>query len=295
MIYAVSKTEMASGCKSENHKDLGATVDSCLSPNPRGETGVNELIDKMLKSKPAILTVGDNLDFSWVKENLNKNPINNLEKHHPNVIINNRDGDNMSAMLMYYDKNEGAIIVTDSRETSGESVSDDRIKVYQNENIIIGQIGLNSTVIDDVRVELSQMVVDSLLAGNSIDVAINQTYNDKKIFEYLNDNNFVIFYAKKNGELGVYDIRKDGALENKINSSFNSNIYHNMPNALITVYDGLLNNVFVSNYEGFEFKEAQLRSIMKMLITIEQEREKLHLGTSTIGGPVQCAVIKFNK
>lgn len=79
MIYTISNNEMASGCKSENHKDLVATVDSSspiketgvLSidakfPKQRDESGVNELIDKMLKSKPTILTVGDNLDFSWI-------------------------------------------------------------------------------------------------------------------------------------------------------------------------------------------------------------------------------------
>ena len=80
MIYTVTSNEMISSCESKNHKDAGVLSIDAISPNPRVETGVNKLIDKMLKSKPAILTVGDNLDFSsldhddpsWIKGNLNE-------------------------------------------------------------------------------------------------------------------------------------------------------------------------------------------------------------------------------
>ena len=313
MIYTISSNEIANGCESQKNKDIVATVDSSspiketgvLSidakfPKQKDETGVNELIDKMLKSKPAILTVGDNLDFSSIKENLNKNPINNLEKYHPDIIINNRDGDNMSAVIMYFKRNEGAILVSDSRVTldsiNGKpiSYSDDKIKIYQNENTIVALIGLYTRNIGTNKIELGQPVINSILAGNTVETAINQTINGKKIYEYLEKDNMIIFYARTNGDIGVYNIFSNENAQNTITDALNDGYVKYVPQELEDVYTGLLNNTFASNYEGFEFKEARLKSTMKMLITIEQEREKLHLGISTIGGPVQSAVIKFN-
>lgn len=268
------------------------------SQKQRDETGANKLIDKMLKSKPAILTVGDNLDFSWIKENLNKNPINNLEKYHPDIIINNRDGDNMSTILMFCN-DEGAVIATDSRVTICGHHDDNKIKIWKNDHTIIGQIGLYGTL-NDARtkyIDLTQPVIRSFLAGERLENCFIQVIDNKKIYQYVDDDSCMFFcYAKDSGVAEIFCINKDRKYIYKSKEFIQRfNIFALVPPELNDIYKNLEKLYDGTPTNNLEVKAQRMKSIIKALIAVDNERPKLNLGISTIGGEVQCEIIKFNK
>lgn len=222
-----------------------------------------------------------------------------LTKNHTSDTIfsssQKSESNNMSAIIMFYDKNNGAIIVSDSRETTYLKASDNKQKVYQNENIIVGQIGLNYSFVDGKRVDFGQMIASKLLDGGTIDDALNQEIMNKKLIDLIPDDKCInVFYAKKNGEVGVFDIKRNDSLVNLASDEIG--IIRNVPSELTPLYMLLLKSFVEDRYcPNLEMNKDRLISIMEILVKIESEKEKCYLGQSTIGGKVQVASIKFEK
>lgn len=200
---------------------------------------------------------------------------------------------NMSAILFYYDINRGAILVSESRETRGFLFDDDKIKLYSNENIIIGQIGLNSKKIDNKEIKFGELIVNSLLEGKTIEEAVSQKIDGQILKDLIPVNqNINIFFATKNGKIGVYDICKDKELKNI--ATANCDLFKNIPNNLKDIYDSLYVYYFKNCFENnLEILQERMKNIMEVLLDIEKRKEKLHLGQSTIGGEVQIKTIFF--
>lgn len=151
------------------------------------------------------------------------------------TISSRNEEKNMSAMIIYYNK-QGAVIVSDSRETEGFSYEDYKQKIYTTENMILGQMGFNSSIINGVKIEFGKLIVDAILDGKTIDEAINQKINDTELSKLIpNNQTITIFYAKKNGEVGVYDIKKDKYPYN--NATAPSNVLKNMAQPTSSLYN----------------------------------------------------------
>lgn len=211
---------------------------------------------------------------------------------HDIILLNNLEEEVMSAMIMYYNS-KGAIIVTDSRETKGLEVKNNCQKIFYNENIIIGIIGLY----ENNNINFKNIISNELLNGKSIEEILKEKIVDKKLKDLIPENQRVtVFYAKQDGEVGVYDIYSNKELINLINKNSNSDLFKNIPNNIKPLFNGLCERYAIcsSEDEPIEY-ENMFKFSMKQIIRFEEELEKETGIKSAIGGEVQFATIKFKK
>ena len=256
-----------------NHSSLNNNYDSCISSS----SGV------FWKDKGSTSTLLNSL------ERLTKNSTSD-------TLFSKNEEKNMSAIIMYYDKDEGAVIVSDSRETKGLDYNDNKQKIYKNDKMIIGQIGLNYSYINDKKVEFGKLIVDALLEDKAINEAIMQKIDGIELLKLIPENKSInIFLAKKNGEVGVYDIKKDSYPYN--NAKEDVDVFKNIAEPSSNFYNNYLHKLYIE--DGFHFDlddmENKLKSVMKIMLIAEKERENNQLGISKIGGKIQCAKIRFEK
>lgn len=196
----------------------------------------------------------------------------------------------MSILLILYNKN-GAVICSDSRENSGVINYNNTIKIRSNESIIVGQMG----VYRYNNVDFKTTVTEGLLAGKDLKQIINTKYGNtnKTLKELIPDGKMVtVFYAKKNGEVGVYDIKKNTELKNL--AIYKTGYFRNT-GASKKAFDGM-----VESYLKFQEDES-VSSLLKKgeflvsnFIRLEENYEKLTNTPSIVGGGLQSAYIKFN-
>lgn len=197
---------------------------------------------------------------------------------------------NMSAMIMYFNE-KGAIIVSDSRETTGLNVKTDECqKVWMNNEIIFGIIGLYN----HKNANFKEIISQSLLNGKSIEETMNDSYNGIRLQKLIpSDETINVFYAKKNGEIGVYDITADNQLKNKIINK-EDNLWTNIPKKLKCLYDGLCKRYAIVNEQDKPINYKHMFDFsMQQLIHFEEELEKITNIKSDIGGKVQSVFIEF--
>ena len=207
------------------------------------------------------------------------------------TMVKRNEENVMSAVIMYYNKN-GAIIVSDSRETKDLYVSNDNCqKIFQNENIIFSIIGLYKT--NDIN--FKEIISKGLLDGKSIYEIMKQQYNGKTLQSLIpNDNCINVFCASKNGNIEVYDIYSNSEIYNKVKKT-ESELWSNIPSKLAPLYNGLAKRYAISapDDKPTDYKEMYVFS-MQQLIRFEEELEKITKIKSDIGGKVQVATIDFN-
>ena len=121
----------------------------------------------------------------------------------------------MSVLLIIFNKN-GAVICSDSRENRNVYDYNDTIKVRSNDSIIVGQMGIYKYN----NVDFKTTITEGLLAGKELKQILSTKYKNtnKTLKELIPEGKMcTVFYAKKNGEIGVYDIKKDTELKNLAN------------------------------------------------------------------------------
>lgn len=204
----------------------------------------------------------------------------------------------MSTILMFCN-DEGAVIATDSRFTLGKEYADDKIKIWKNNHAIIGQIGAYGTF-NETRtkyIDFSKPVIDSFLAGKRLEDCLADYVENKQIYRYITDKNCMLYcYAKDNGDVRCFRIYGDGTYYYNDRKYIQSqNICYYVPPELNDTYKTLEKLYDGTPTNDLEVKAQRMKSIIKALIVVDNERPKLNLGMSTIGGEVQCEIIKFNK
>lgn len=209
------------------------------------------------------------------------------------IMSSKEKGDStMSIMLMGFNET-GAVIATDSRETFNDGFfSDKKIKVHTNDNIIVGQVGINFITRNNKRIDLAKIIIDNLLNGMSIIDAVQIKIDGVSIKELIPDENSItFFYAKKCGEVGVYDITKNENLENKCNNSFG--LYKNVYTSTKPFVDIILNRTQDIPNNTICSMEQKIKFIIQEVLNFEANLEKFTGRISAVGGKIQIASIKF--
>lgn len=195
----------------------------------------------------------------------------------------------MSVLLILYNNN-GAVICSDSRENSGPINFNNTIKVRYNESIIVGQIGLYSYN----NIDYKKIITEELLKGKELNQILNGKYKNMNITlkeSIPKDEMLTVFYAKKNGEIGVYDIKKNTELKNLATGTTgyykNSGTSRNVFDSMIDCYLKFHENESVESL----LKKAEY--IIDGFIKLEEGYEKLTNTPSLVGGKVQFAYINF--
>lgn len=228
-----------------------------------------------------------------MKYSISLSEIQKYEKHEKCGIIPLLDkGENyMSAMLMVYNKN-GAVITTDSRIVIDNIIFDEKIKTYENSDIIIGYTGLNF----DENVNFEEIIVEELLKGKNIEDIMNLNYNNQKLKDLIPDvegNNIHVYYAKKNGEVKAFDIRKDDI------RNFAENTSSWVINAYVKNVDlkGLMNKYFPNYFDDWTVEKLKEISIelIKEIIDEEVKYAEKNKNISYIAGKIQSKIINFKK
>ena len=197
----------------------------------------------------------------------------------------------MSVLLILYNLN-GAVIFSDSRKTSGVVKLDNTKKVYSNGSIIFGQMGIYT----HKNVDFKKTVTEGLLAGKELKEIVNSEYKDtnKTLKDLIPDDEMVtVFYAKKNGEIGVYDIKKTGEIKNLADSKTG---YFRNTGTSRKVFDILVDNylIFHEN-ESIDMLVKKGKYIIENFIKLEENYELMTNIPSIVGGNVQTVYIEFDK
>ena len=253
---------------------------------------ISESYNANLKTNNSTHSFSDSIRFSHNTGYFGQEKLNNTTKCDTMCM----GGQNMSALMMYYDKKIGATIVSDSRMTKGMSIDDHYQKVYINKNIIIGCIGLYSFTYDNEIIKFDDLIINAMLNGSTIKEAVYQEYKGKPLKEYIpKDEHITIFYAKKDSEVGVFDIYTEKPLTNLVHDE--CDIFSNIPKETKPLYQDYLKQEFITNKntDNLEINQQRLISIMEVLLCFEKNKEKCYLSRSAIGGNVQFASIKFDK
>ena len=195
----------------------------------------------------------------------------------------------MSVLLIIFNKN-GAVICSDSRENRNVYDYNDTIKVRSNESIIVGQMGIYKYN----NVDFKTTITEGLLAGKELKQILSTKYKNtnKTLKELIPEGKMcTVFYAKKNGEIGVYDIKKDTELKNLANIKKG---YFRNTGASRKAFDGL-----VDSYLKFDDNES-VSSLLKKgeflvdnFIRLEENYEKISNTPSIVGGYLQSTYIEF--
>ena len=196
----------------------------------------------------------------------------------------------MSVLLIIYNKN-GAILCSDSRENRNVVDYNDTIKIRSNDSIIVGQMGLYTYN----NINFKTIITEGLLAGKELKEIVNTKYKNtnKTLKELIPEGKMVtVFYAKKNGEIGVYDIKKNTELKNL--ATYKTGYFRNT-GASQKAFDGLVDSYLkFDNNESVSSLLKKGEFLVKNFINLEEGYEKITNYPSIVGGYLQSAYIEFN-
>ena len=196
----------------------------------------------------------------------------------------------MSVLLIVYNNN-GAVICSDSRENRKVIDYNDTIKIRSNNSIIVGQIGIYNYN----NVDFKEAITEGLLAGKELKQILSAKYKNtnKTLKELIPEGKTItVFYAKKNRQIGVYDIKKDARLKNLATSKTG---YFRNTGASQNALEGL-----ADSYLKFDDNESvssllkKSRFVVENFIKLEEGFEKITNMPSIVGGYLQSTCIEFN-
>ena len=199
------------------------------------------------------------------------------------IFLNNKEKNSMSVMLMLSNKN-GAVIFSDSRETFGSYKTNDKIKIKGNNDIIIGQMGLNSLN----GFNFNDIILNEMLIDKDLNTVLNKTRKGHRLQDYIPDGKSInVFYATKNGRTEVVDIKNDDARTINGQVLCNSGAYGTTFNALISDF------VSFDSDSPLDLLKEQGLFVMKTFLRLIKDYETMTKTSSIIGGEVQYKTIDF--
>lgn len=196
----------------------------------------------------------------------------------------------MSVLLIIYNKN-GAVICSDSRENRNVYDYNNTIKIRSNDSIIVGQMGLYNYN----NVDFKTTITEGLLAGKELKQILSTKYKNtnKTLKELIPEGKMcTVFYAKKNGEIGVYDIKKNTELKNL--ATIKKGYFRNT-GASRKAFDGMVDSYLeFSDNESVSSLLKKGENLVGNFIKLEENYEKITNTPSIVGGYLQSAYIEFD-